>query len=172
MINEDCPAFIDFGIVPPNIVDLIIEYRGELSPITKKDLKSERKCLRWVAEDGRIINALSSFFGDKAPKIAAKSEYFGVSPVSRFYRYTNGMFFSAHVDGCFYDSKAFSVYTVLLYLSDCESGHTVIDTDPEIRIKPEKGRCIAFQHRVPHEAEKVTCGGVKDVLRVDLMYKI
>lgn len=45
--------------------------------------------------------------------------------------------------------------TYILYLNDCDSGHTVLlSYDCEIRIKPEKNKLLMFPSFIDHYAEK------------------
>jgi len=95
----------------------------------------------------------------------------GLNERFRCYRYEPGQRFGPHYDGCFIrDENEQSLLTLLIYLSgDCEGGETAF-LDIDVRIAPERGRALFFQHRVLHEGAPVTRGH-KHVLRTDVMYR-
>lgn len=112
----------------------------------------------------RLGPAIPPEFGARRAAAASLNERF------RCYRYTPGQRFAPHYDGAVARGGEESEITVLLYLNDdCEGGETAF---PEhgLRIRPERGMALLFQHAVLHEGCPVALGR-KYVLRTDVMYK-
>jgi hypothetical protein len=92
----------------------------------------------------------------------------------RFYRYDVGQAFRLHYDGSFERSTfEASCLTFMVYLNDgFTGGETAFyehDGTPRVRVAPEQGMALVFEHRQLHEGAPVESGR-KYVLRTDVMY--
>ncbi|MFT3770125.1 MAG: 2OG-Fe(II) oxygenase [Minicystis sp.] len=97
----------------------------------------------------------------------------GLNERLRYYRYAPGEYFRWHRDGAFYrHARERSVVTAMIYLNeDFEGGSTDFDLgDEEIRVVPERGLVLLFDHRLRHQGAPVVRGR-KYVLRTDVMYR-
>jgi len=113
-----------------------------------------------------------------------------------FARYGPGGHFSPHTDGyTILDFNTRSLYSLLVYLNDCEEGgatrlfrHTPegeavayrLDEGGRFRWPEDKlvgsapvraGSCLAFFQDAPHEGEPVGEGCEKYLIRTDVMYR-
>lgn len=97
----------------------------------------------------------------------------GINERFRFYRYDPGQKFAMHTDG-YYErpNGERSHFTFMVYLNDgFEGGETVFhDSRPPLRVKPQAGMALVFNHRRLHEGAPVISGR-KYVLRTDVMYR-
>jgi predicted 2-oxoglutarate/Fe(II)-dependent dioxygenase YbiX len=86
----------------------------------------------------------------------------------RFYRYEKQQQFVWHQDGTVRLSETEeSLLTFMIYLNDeFEGGSTDFGWEA---VRPVQGMALAFPHRLRHQGSVVT-GGVKYVLRTDVMY--
>lgn len=95
----------------------------------------------------------------------------GANPRLRLYRYGPEERHGAHWDTVVeLPDGVRSLLTLVFYLNDgFEGGETVF---PELsqRIVPAAGRALLFQHRILHEASRVSAGE-KLVLRTDVLYR-
>jgi prolyl 4-hydroxylase len=97
----------------------------------------------------------------------------GLNERFRFYRYAPGQFFRWHRDGAFVrDADERSRFTAMVYLNDdFEGGSTDFDLgDEEVRVMPERGMVLLFEHRLRHQGAPIVRGR-KYVLRTDVMYR-
>ncbi|EGD72119.1 hypothetical protein PTSG_00137 [Salpingoeca rosetta] len=118
----------------------------------------------------------------------------GVNEHLLFARYHEGGHFSPHTDGyTIVDFNKRSLFTLLLYLNDCEEGGScgtqlfkktdtreyVVDAAGRFRWEdamklgrapPSMGTALAFYQDMPHEGEPVGKGSVKYIIRTDVMY--
>lgn len=74
--------------------------------------------------------------------------------------YTNGGIMSKH------SHKHNEDFSFILYLNDCDDGHTVLHLESQYRIKPQKGTVLLFSSSIPHSSEyskskQVFVGGLK-----------
>lgn len=73
----------------------------------------------------------------------------------RVHKYPNGGFFRPHVDARYpkdMDNRGYGMYrilTVILYLKDCESGHTAFHNQ-KMAIPPQKGKILIFPTYRPY----------------------
>ena len=107
------------------------------------------------------------------PSERAQGRAVGLNERFRFYRYAPGEFFRWHRDGSFVrNDEERSLMTALVYLNgDCEGGSTDFDLDDrEIRVRPERGMVLLFDHRLRHQGAPIE-RGTKYVLRSDVMYR-
>lgn len=94
----------------------------------------------------------------------------------RYYRYDPGQTFRPHYDGSFDRSRTESSFlTFMIYLNDgFEGGETAFysnDSEPHLRVTPERGTALVFIHEQLHEGAPVISGR-KYVLRTDVMYRL
>ena len=101
----------------------------------------------------------------------------GLNERLRYYRYDPGQQFAAHTDGRFTRSATeHSRLTFMVYLNGgCAGGDTVfwLEADPngppDLRVTPETGKALVFEHLVLHEGAPLVAGR-KYVLRTDVMF--
>jgi hypothetical protein len=134
-----------------------------------------RNNTRVIHDDERMAASLWERFAPALPPRIGSFTAVGLNERFRFYRYRPGQFFRWHRDGAFYRSeREQSLLTLMLYLDEgCEGGSTdfdVPDQDCPIRVVPERGMALVFQHRLRHQGAPVL-HGVKQVLRTDVMYR-
>eukprot|EP00300_Choanocystis_sp_HF-7_P014617 c18751_g1_i2.p1 GENE.c18751_g1_i2~~c18751_g1_i2.p1 ORF type:complete len:250 (+),score=14.38 c18751_g1_i2:191-940(+) len=115
----------------------------------------------------------------------------GLNPNVRVCRYNTLGHFNPHYDGDIIvspDRRSFK--TVMVYLNDCVAGgstrflnlpileaanstplHTVVPDDcVELKVKPEAGMAIVFNHYLMHDGETVT-EGLKYMMRSEVMFE-
>jgi prolyl 4-hydroxylase len=94
----------------------------------------------------------------------------GMNERFRGYRYRVGQRFAPHFDGSFSrtDTEK-SAITIVVYLNDCIGGDTVFHHFA-LRVRPEKGMALLFDHHLLHEGAVID-SGVKYVARTDVMYR-
>lgn len=132
-----------------------------------------RNNTRVMLDDLPRARALWERIAPFAPEERGRGRAVGLNERFRFYRYAPGEFFRWHRDGAFVrDERERSLMTALVYLNgDCEGGSTDFDLgDEEIRVVPEQGMVLLFDHRMRHQGAPVTRGR-KYVLRTDVMYR-
>jgi predicted 2-oxoglutarate/Fe(II)-dependent dioxygenase YbiX len=134
-----------------------------------------RNNTRVIHDDERLA---ASLWERVAPAIPARIGGYtavGLNERFRFYRYAPGQFFAWHYDGAYHrDGREQSLLTWMLYLDDgFEGGSTdfdVPDHEGPLRVVPERGMVLVFQHHLCHQGAPVR-RGVKQVLRTDVMYR-
>ncbi|MCP3061274.1 2OG-Fe(II) oxygenase [Myxococcus sp. K38C18041901] len=98
-------------------------------------------------------------------------ELCGANERLRCYRYEAGEYFAPHYDGAFVrDRNERSLLTYLVYLNDGAEGGATNFLDLGRSVAPRRGMALVFNHHLYHEGATVT-GGLKYVLRTDLMYR-
>ena len=136
-----------------------------------KDIGSQRFCTNseelsdWLNNVIIKSNAFPSFHGD--------DKYHGVASYFRFMKYKNGGMHYPHYDSDYLymrpNDNLYTAYSLVMYLSDCETGEIVFindetkhakdrsdwerqATDEEIflRIKSRVGRIVLFPHELCH----------------------
>ena len=163
--EEECRQFID----------RIESLNPEIAPINTLSgtrVRTEtRNNDRVVFDDAPLAQMLFARVQDKVPAEIHGMILKGANERFRCYRYKPGMRFAPHKDGAFYRSeKEYSCYTFMVYLNDnFEGGQTTFVTEPEVKIRPEPGMGLIFQHPIIHEGSLVT-RGIKYVARTDLIY--
>lgn len=123
-------------------------------------------------------------------------EPIGVSPLLRFIKYEDGGWLVVHYDAPYIESDEIrTLQSFVIYLEDTiEGGATRYLNDPQahlpiterdlsdqkraadedevkIRFAPANGSAVVFDHRLLHDAEKVTGEGNKIIIRTDIMYR-
>ena len=132
-----------------------------------------RNNTRVILDDVPRANDLWSRLARWAPSLRNHGRAVGLNERFRFYRYAPGEYFKWHRDGAFFrDTHERSLLTAIVYLNDdCEGGSTDFDLgDEEIRVVPERGAVLLFDHGLRHQGAPVTRGR-KYVLRTDVMYR-
>lgn len=101
----------------------------------------------------------------------------GLNERLRYYRYEPGQYFRWHHDGAYVRSpRERSLLTLMVYLNgDLLGGETEFATwsdsrQDDLRVRPETGTVLLFEHGVRHQGAPVL-DGVKYVLRTDVMYR-
>eukprot|EP01087_Luapelamoeba_hula_P006061 TRINITY_DN1620_c2_g1_i1.p1 TRINITY_DN1620_c2_g1~~TRINITY_DN1620_c2_g1_i1.p1 ORF type:complete len:243 (+),score=46.88 TRINITY_DN1620_c2_g1_i1:232-960(+) len=100
----------------------------------------------------------------------------GLNERWRLCKYIPGQQFGAHHDATFHRSGTErSFFTFMLYLNDVTEGGSTnfLERDmdaPKLKIPPEAGLLLCFQHDILHEGEKLA-GGLKYLLRSDVMFQ-
>jgi prolyl 4-hydroxylase len=93
----------------------------------------------------------------------------GLNEMFRFYKYSRGQQFKAHIDGSYERNETeSSLYTLMIYLNESFLGGDTWFED--LVIKPKTGMALIFKHDLLHEGREVI-KGEKYVLRTDIMYK-
>lgn len=127
---------------------------------------------RVIFDDSELSDYLMDQVRENVPQSIHGHQLVGANERLRCYRYRPGTRFAPHKDGCFQrDENERSFYTFLVYLNEgFTGGETLFFTKPEIKIQPETGLGLLFQHPFVHEGCLVT-EGVKYVVRSDIMYR-
>ncbi|MEM9719175.1 MAG: 2OG-Fe(II) oxygenase [Bacteroidota bacterium] len=104
----------------------------------------------------------------------------GLNKRIRICRYTEGQYFSKHLDGVYYQTRWIqSKLTFMVYLNggkkEFEGGRTLffgskVDTEILGYHEPSKGDLILFDHNLWHSGEEVR-KGEKYILRSDILYQ-
>jgi hypothetical protein len=172
---RECAAIVDS-----------IESRNAFAPSTSRGPKfgeAWRQNGRFASESPAFANSLWKTVLERCggnPFDFDIDDAFGFNPNIRVYRYrgVEGDHFGPHVDERVRASGGLSKFTALFYLSQpTEGGRTIFyDEHGEERcaIEPSVGRALFFRHGADlpeHEGEEVR-GGVKYVLRSDVLFKI
>lgn len=187
--EQDGEKNIDENTKAVRIVDTIEAKFPHLSQIITERIKQVVKLeTKSFSED--MLDAEALFERD----IQGDWEPYGLSENLLLGRYRPGGHFMPHIDGStIVDINTRSMYTLLIYLNDVQSGGetfllsgdqcniTKIDEkDGTLRgsaearigvIKPCKGSAAFFYHNLLHEAAPVGEGGIKYICRADLLYK-
>ena len=124
----------------------------------------------WRSGLGRSIEQVT-------PPDASGRQAVGFNDNIRLYRYDPGLRFGKHYDTADSDSLGRqTLYTVLIYLSECGGGETVFYAEhgggETARVTPTVGMVLLHRHGVDcwqHEAVAVTAG-TKYILRTDVVY--
>jgi predicted 2-oxoglutarate/Fe(II)-dependent dioxygenase YbiX len=104
----------------------------------------------------------------KLPSFEGKSAI-ALSPYFRFYKYLPGQKFNMHKDGRQHVGGNETLFTFLIYLNEgCLGGETLF-RQGNLKVSPEKGSAIIFEHHLWHQGVEVE-SGIKLVLRSDIVY--
>jgi predicted 2-oxoglutarate/Fe(II)-dependent dioxygenase YbiX len=132
-----------------------------------------RNNTRVILDDTARAAALWQRLAPWVPEARDRFRAVGLNERFRFYRYARGQYFRWHRDGAFVrDAREQSFVTALVYLNDdFEGGSTDFDLgDEEVRVVPERGLVLLFDHRFRHQGAPIGRGR-KYVLRTDVMYR-
>ena len=126
----------------------------------------------------RIIEHIPSAWREVPGLLAGEPggvlEPVGLNERLRIYRYLPGQYFKPHRDGRFVrEDGELSLLTALFFLNDVtQGGQTRIwDGKAQLDIAPTAGAALLFDHSLLHEGRTLD-GGVKYVLRSDVMYRL
>jgi hypothetical protein len=147
-------------------------------PVVAKDVRNNE---RVMVDNFDWARALWERAGWLLPSPYRGRPATGLNERFRFYRYDPGQTFRPHYDGCFARNDEQSQLTFMVYLNGgCEGGETIIyiqddgltlPDGTELRVRPEPGKALVFEHALLHEGAPVTAGR-KYVLRTDVMYRV
>lgn len=134
--------------------------------VTKTDVRNNSRIIfKDVALAERIWKRVEPFCVLKFGDLSA----IGLNEMFRFYKYSLGQKFKAHMDGSYERNETeWSLYTLMIYLNDNFLGGDTWFED--FVIQPKTGMALIFKHDLLHEGREVI-KGVKYVLRTDIMYK-
>jgi prolyl 4-hydroxylase len=166
--------------LPPDLCAAYIERmwagEAEVAPIIGKhggaevDLKV-RNNTRVMWDDEAEANALLARVATRVPERLSDMRLLGANPRLRLYRYGPGEKHGAHWDTVVeLPGGVRSMLTLVFYLNDGFEGGETDFPELDKRIAPRAGRALLFQHRILHEAMRVTAGE-KLVLRTDILYR-
>jgi hypothetical protein len=148
------------------------------APITTSSGFAMRKDIR---DNARVmvddVDLAATLFERARPLLPPRAErryLLGLNERFRYYRYDVGQTFRPHYDGSFERSTFEASYlTFMVYLNDDFTGGATAfyenDKTPRVRVAPEQGMALVFEHRQLHEGAPVESGR-KYVLRSDVMY--
>jgi prolyl 4-hydroxylase len=163
---EECTTFI-------NRIESLKPEIASINTFSGTRVRSEtRNNDRVIFDDAHLAQLLVARVQNKVPAEIHGMALIGANERFRCYRYKPGMRFAPHTDGAYFRTETeYSCYTFLVYLNDdFDGGETTFLTEPEIKITPESGMGLIFQHPLIHEGSLVT-RGIKYVARTDLMYQ-
>jgi len=155
--------------------DLIAFTEGigyEAAPITTSEgfvMRPDiRNNARVLLDDAQRADALWKRIGAEVPGMLEGRQAVGLNERFRFYRYDPGERFAPHKDGAYRRANGEqSLLTFMVYLNGgFVGGETNFE---EVRVTPETGLGLFFDHYLLHEGAAVTSGR-KYVLRSDVMY--
>lgn len=118
-------------------------------------------------------DTLASMNGPMANDIPfGRYEPVGLSDMFRISKYGVGQDFPSHVDTVYArDDQYVGMYTILIYLSECEGGDTrLINSNVYHDVRPSPGRALVFYHYTVHAGLPVL-GGTKYIARTEVMYR-
>lgn len=153
----------------------ILHGEQELSPIVGAHGGPEidlavRNNTRVMWDDAAEADGLIARVAGTVPAILSGLHLHGGNPRLRLYRYGPGERHGAHWDTVVeLPGELRSLLTLVFYLNDGFEGGDTDFPELERRITPKAGRALLFQHRILHEATRVTAGE-KLVLRTDILY--
>lgn len=164
---EECKAWIRY--MEDDITMELTQQRGNR-------YYAQRECHRFQRDDSIMARRLFERMQKETPNLLAALPQFGGPPIIcnpnlRLYKYTKGMSFGKHVDGS-HPVEGFGKtrLTVLIYLSTCQGGATSFE--PGVSFSPREGAMLLHVHGddcLEHEGKPVK-GGIKYILRTDLVY--
>ncbi|MFO0662099.1 MAG: 2OG-Fe(II) oxygenase [Polyangiaceae bacterium] len=156
-------------------IDRMKRGEAELAPIVGKhgpelDL-AVRNNTRVMWDDPTEANELLALVAPEVPKVLSEMHLAGANPRLRLYRYGPGEKHGAHWDTVVeLEHEVRSMLTLVFYLNDGFEGGSTSFPELGQDIVPKAGRALLFQHRILHEASRVT-SGEKYVLRTDVLYR-
>lgn len=148
----------------------------EVAPIIGKHGGAEvdlavRNNTRVMWDDEAEANALLARVAAHVPERLSGMALAGANPRLRLYRYGPGEKHGAHWDTVVeLPGGVRSLVTLVFYLNEGFEGGATDFPELSKRIEPRAGRALLFQHRILHEAMRVT-EGEKLVLRTDILYR-
>ncbi|MBL0215139.1 MAG: 2OG-Fe(II) oxygenase [Myxococcales bacterium] len=130
-----------------------------------------RNNTRVVFDDAPLAAELFSRVRPHVPAQLAGMQAIGTNERFRCYKYDPGQRFAPHYDGAFVRSeRERSLLTLIVYLNDDYVGGSTAFHDFIVRVRPQRGTALLFQHLLLHEGCVVT-SGTKYAMRSDVMYR-
>ncbi len=179
--NQECDRFVE--------ISEALGYHGD-APVSLPRSIRHNYNVNWIVDDSidRVIwDRCHEHFG---PSSFDHQQPVGINARFRFYRYTEGDYFSPHTDGAWPGSRVidgrvvadaygdrFSQMSFLIFLSDgYEGGRTLFQTGPHVvaTIHTPKGAVLCFPHGMHpqhcvHAGEEII-SGQKYIIRTDVLY--
>lgn len=138
--------------------------------IVAKHIRDNHRVLETFPAFSTVVwKAIEAHFPEK---IDGKTKC-GLYGLWRYYRYHPGQNFAPHQDHVVYGDEmdgTESRYTFLLYLNGAAEGGETAFPNAKAQVSPTTGMGLAFRHENWHEGKTVV-GGVKYVVRSDVLYK-
>lgn len=157
------------------------------------------EALQWLVDEP-LLSSLFSRVQVLLPAMLGGDRLAGLNARWRFFRYSPGAEYRAHIDGAWpgagldphsgkllddaFDGRRVSRLTFLVYLNEGFDGGTTTFFRPNARgpghidafsVKPSAGAVLVFPHgdsaSLVHEGSAVDPGGVKYVIRTDVLYE-
>lgn len=162
---EECKAWIQY--IENDISMELTQQRGNR-------YYAQRECHRFQKNDSTMAQRL--FRRLQHTSLLSVLPQFGGPPIMcnpnlRLYKYTKGMSFGKHIDGSHtVEGLGQTRLTILIYLSSCQGGETSFEHG--ISFSPQEGAMLLHVHGddcLEHEGKPVK-GGIKYILRTDLVY--
>jgi hypothetical protein len=159
--QEECQAWIQY--MEQDITMELTQQRGN-------KYYAQRDCYRFQRNDESMARRIYERMQHHC-KVLPLGPPIMCNPNLRLYKYTKGMSFGKHVD----ESQVIPGWgktrvTVLIYLSECQGGATAFESN--VAFSPQEGAMLLHVHGdecLEHEGKPVK-GGIKYVLRTDLVY--
>ena len=167
LMLEECARWIEFSE----------ELGFDRDPVTSRTgfivQHNVRSNSRVIMDDPHTAESLFNRCSHQLPETWWGRQLCGLNERFRFYRYHPGQRFVRHTDAAFErNPKERSELSMLIYLNESMvGGETVfhIGKKKRIRVTPQSGMALVFNHRILHEGAIVE-NGCKYVLRTDVMY--
>ncbi|KAJ3393578.1 hypothetical protein CcCBS67573_g01671 [Chytriomyces confervae] len=138
--------------------------------------KSQRRIVDSVPLSEAIWERIKHLVPETVPSPAGlPMRVVGLNERLRVLKYMPGDSFKPHRDSTFSRGNEMSVFTVQLYLNDCEEGGATAmwgdgkSSDIKREARCEAGNVAIFSHRIMHEGSEVM-KGVKYTIRTEVMY--
>jgi hypothetical protein len=166
--QEECKALIDLSN-SLGFADATLE--GKWKAPRGFFVSNGRHNSRAAIEDFELADALWQRVKRIVPKKIDDKSVIGLNERLRFYRYTSGQRFAAHLDGYFIRSEfERSLLTLILYLNEDFTGGETFFLNSETLVAPQTGKALVFAHQLWHEGLPVK-SGTKYILRTDVIYR-
>jgi len=168
---EECEALIRRTLAEGYEDAPITTFRGFAM---RPDIRNNTRVMKDDPElAGRLWERMKGFVPVHHRRIGTWHAH-GLNERFRYYRYDVGQRFRLHYDGSFWRRPGEeSQLTFMVYLNDGFAGGATAfyehDGTPRLRVEPERGMALVFEHRQLHEGAPVGSGR-KYVLRTDVMY--
>lgn len=174
------------NVLPHDVCDQIVSdaeqtgfsespVRSGSSEIMRKDIRNNSRVV--FTPNKYFIAALKEkLLVDLVPREYKGMKFSRLNDVFRLYKYEDGQYFRPHKDGSIELATEETQLTILIYLSDCNSGATLAypygmqQLWSVKRMQCRKGYCLVFDHDMWHEGEEVIGLDTKYVLRTDAFY--
>jgi len=149
---------------------------GRFGTSYRKELCRGRSVWRILVDCPPLADQIFSLVKPHLPDTFNGNSIVGFNCRFRFLKYHKDMFHNDHRDSFYQDPVTGhrTQITVMIYLSaSCEGGATLL-LDPSkkkkpLRVVPETGRILIFEHRVFHSGDSLL-NGEKRALRMDVLY--